>query len=176
MTFIVRKRPGEAQGQRNGWRSRLTFGHQQQLLAGDWTPLAKFEEAQQALLSAQAQVDAAHVQVGIAQDQLRYTVLLADAPGVVTSTGAEPSLSWINPARQKRGGFWARTSTNRGTFCSQLPPARPLRVQALALGYSEQCQLWLARFSETAVLQADHVRGSHARGLPLDPRFAVARR
>ena len=42
------------------------------------------------MLTAQAQVDAAHAQVGIAQDQLSYTVLFADAPGVVTATGAEP--------------------------------------------------------------------------------------
>jgi len=71
-------------------QARLTFGRQQQLLAGGWTPRAKFDEAQQALLSAEAQVDAAHAVVGIAQDQLSYTVLFADAPGVVTATGAEP--------------------------------------------------------------------------------------
>jgi membrane fusion protein, multidrug efflux system len=70
--------------------ARLTFGRQQQLLVGGNTPRAKFDEAQQALLSAQAQVDAANAQVGIAQDQLSYTVLFADAPGVVTEKGAEP--------------------------------------------------------------------------------------
>jgi len=71
-------------------QARLTFGRQQQLLAGGWTPRAKFDEAQQALLSAEAQVKAAHAQVANAQDQLSYTVLFADAPGVVTATGAEP--------------------------------------------------------------------------------------
>jgi len=71
-------------------QARLTFGRQQQLLAGGWTPRAKFDEAQQALLSAEAQVDAAHALVNIAQDQLSYTVVFADAPGVVTATGAEP--------------------------------------------------------------------------------------
>ena len=71
-------------------QARLTFGRQQQLLAGGWTPRAKFDAAQQALLIAEAQVDGAHAQVGIAQDQLSYTVLFADAPGVVTATGAEP--------------------------------------------------------------------------------------
>ena len=55
-----------------------------------WTPRAKFDEAQQTLLSAQAQVDAAQAQVRIAQDQLSYTVLFADAPGAVTAIGAEP--------------------------------------------------------------------------------------
>jgi RND family efflux transporter MFP subunit len=71
-------------------QARLTFGRQQQLLEGGWTPRAKFDEAQQALLTAQAQVDSAHAQLGIAQDQLSYTVLFADGPGVVTAKGAEP--------------------------------------------------------------------------------------
>ncbi len=87
-------------------QARLTFGRQQQLLASGWTPRAKFDEAQQAFLSAQAKVDAAHAQVGIAQDQLSYTVLFADAPGVVTATGAEPGeivhagQTIVNVARQ----------------------------------------------------------------------------
>jgi RND family efflux transporter MFP subunit len=71
-------------------QARLTFGRQQQLLAGGWTPRAKFDEAQQALLSAEAQADAAQALVRIAQDQLSYTTLFADAPGVVTATGGEP--------------------------------------------------------------------------------------
>jgi RND family efflux transporter MFP subunit len=70
--------------------ARLTFVRQQKLLAERVTPRAKFDEAQHAFLSAEAQVDAAQAQVGIAQDQLSYTVLFADAPGVVTATGAEP--------------------------------------------------------------------------------------
>ena len=35
-------------------------------------------------------MNSAHAQVGAAQDQLSYTDLVADAPGVVTATGAEP--------------------------------------------------------------------------------------
>jgi len=71
-------------------QARLTFGRQQELLKGGWTPRAKFDEAQQALLTAQAQVDAAQAQVGTAEDQLSYTVLFADAAGAVTAKGAEP--------------------------------------------------------------------------------------
>jgi RND family efflux transporter MFP subunit len=87
-------------------QARLTFDRQQQLLAGGWTQRARFDEAQQSLLSAEAQVDAAHAQVGIAQDQVNYTDLFADAPGVVTATGAEPGeviragQSIVNVARQ----------------------------------------------------------------------------
>lgn len=68
----------------------LTFTRQQDLIKGGWTTRAKFDEAQQAFLSAQAQVDSAQAQVRIAQDQLSYTVLSADAPGAVTAVGAEP--------------------------------------------------------------------------------------
>lgn len=71
-------------------QARLTFGRQQELLKGGWTPRAKFDEAQQALLTAQAQVDAAQAQARLAQDQLGYTALFADAAGAVTAKGAEP--------------------------------------------------------------------------------------
>jgi RND family efflux transporter MFP subunit len=70
--------------------ARLTFGRQQELLKGGWTPRAKFDEAQQKLLTAQAAVDAAQAQVRIAHNQLSYTVLFADAAGAVTAKGAEP--------------------------------------------------------------------------------------
>ena len=71
-------------------QARLTFYRQQELLKDGWTPRATFDEAQQKLLSAQAAVDAAQAQVRIAQNQLSYTVLFADAPGAVTKKGVEP--------------------------------------------------------------------------------------
>jgi RND family efflux transporter MFP subunit len=71
-------------------QARLTFSRQQELLKSGWTPRAKFDEAQQSFLTAQAQVDSAQAQQRIAQDQLGYTVLTADAPGSVTAVGAEP--------------------------------------------------------------------------------------
>ena len=71
-------------------QARLTFARQQELLKDGWTPRARFDEAQQLFVSAQAQVDAARAQLGIAQDQQSYTVLTADAPGAVTAVGAEP--------------------------------------------------------------------------------------
>jgi membrane fusion protein, multidrug efflux system len=71
-------------------QARLTFGRQQELLKDGWTPRANFDEAQQKMLSAQAQVDSAQAQVRIAREQQSYTVLYADAPGAVTATGAEP--------------------------------------------------------------------------------------
>ena len=70
-------------------QARLAFGRQQELLKDGWTPRAKFDDAQQTFLNVQSEADAARAQVRIAQDQLSYTVLYADAPGAVTAAGAE---------------------------------------------------------------------------------------
>ena len=71
-------------------QARLTFGRQQQLIKDGWTTRANFDEVQQKLLSAEAQVDSAQAQVRTAREQQSYTVLSADSPGAVTATGAEP--------------------------------------------------------------------------------------
>ena len=70
-------------------QARLTFGRQQQLLKDGWTTRANFDEVQQKLLSAEAQVDSAQAQVRTAREQQSYTVLSANSPGAVTATGAE---------------------------------------------------------------------------------------
>ncbi len=70
-------------------QAQLTFSRQQDLIGHGWTPRAKFDEAQQALAAAQAQVESGEAQVRIAQDQLSYTKLSADASGVVVAVGAE---------------------------------------------------------------------------------------
>lgn len=70
-------------------QARAAFWRQQQLLKDGWTPRATYDEAEQALKSAQAQVDTAQAQLGIAQDQLSYTTLSADAAGAITAVGAE---------------------------------------------------------------------------------------
>jgi membrane fusion protein, multidrug efflux system len=70
-------------------QARLTFSRQQALLKDGWTTRANFDEVQQKLLTAQAQVDSAKAQVRIAREQRSYTVLSADAAGAVTAVGAE---------------------------------------------------------------------------------------
>ncbi len=70
-------------------QARLSFWRQQELLKDGWTPRAKFDEAQQGLRTAQAQVDSAKAQLRIAEDQLGYTTLVADAAGAITAVGAE---------------------------------------------------------------------------------------
>ncbi len=71
-------------------QARLTFLRQQELLKDGWTTHAGFDDAQQKLLTAQAQVDSAQAQVRIAREQQNYTVLFSDAAGAVTAVGAEP--------------------------------------------------------------------------------------
>ncbi|MCK0196520.1 efflux RND transporter periplasmic adaptor subunit [Ancylobacter sp. 6x-1] len=66
------------------------FDRQQRLLSSGFTTRANFDDAQQGLRSATAALDDAAAQLKIAQDNLGYTELLADAPGVVTGRGAEP--------------------------------------------------------------------------------------
>ncbi|HVO01235.1 MAG TPA: efflux RND transporter periplasmic adaptor subunit [Candidatus Cybelea sp.] len=71
-------------------QARLSFERQTQLMGQGWTTRAKFDDAQQALLGAQGQVEAAQAQVRIAQDQLGYATLVADGPGAITAVGAQP--------------------------------------------------------------------------------------
>jgi membrane fusion protein, multidrug efflux system len=68
---------------------RQAFWRQQELLRAGWTPRARFDDAQAALRTAEAQVTSAQAQLRIAQDHLGYTVLRADAAGSITATGAE---------------------------------------------------------------------------------------
>ena len=68
---------------------RQAFWRQQELLRAGWTPRARFDDAQAALQTSEAQVTSAQAQLRIAQDHLGYTVLRADAAGSITATGAE---------------------------------------------------------------------------------------
>jgi membrane fusion protein, multidrug efflux system len=70
--------------------ARGTFERQRQLLANGHTPRARFDQAQNALQSAQSQVDNAQAQLQIARDRVGWTTLTADATGTVTARGAEP--------------------------------------------------------------------------------------
>lgn len=63
---------------------------QNHLLERNVTTRADFEAAEQGRTAAQAQVDAAQARVRSAEDVVGFTSLKADAPGLVTSVGAEP--------------------------------------------------------------------------------------
>src|SRR3954451_4267455 len=71
-------------------QTQLAFWRKQELLKNGWGTRAAYDEADESLKTAQANLNSAQAKVALAQDQLGYTTLLADAPGVVTKTGAEP--------------------------------------------------------------------------------------
>jgi len=70
-------------------QARNSFERQQNLLKDGFTPRSQFDQAQQALQTAVAQVNSAQAQLHTAQEQLGYTELLADSAGAVTAVGAE---------------------------------------------------------------------------------------
>jgi membrane fusion protein, multidrug efflux system len=70
--------------------ARNNYDRQRQLLEGGWTTRVRYDQALQAQQTDQAQLDAAHAEVNIAEDRLSYTELVADAPGTVTARGPEP--------------------------------------------------------------------------------------
>jgi RND family efflux transporter MFP subunit len=70
--------------------ARGDFDRQRQLLANGHTPRARFDQSQNALQSAQSQVDNTEAQLEIARDRVSWTTLKADADGTVTARGAEP--------------------------------------------------------------------------------------
>ena len=71
----------EARAQYERFRTLIADGH---------VTRAMFDQAQQAFLSAEAQVDAAQARVNTAETQLGFTELHADSGGTVTARGAEP--------------------------------------------------------------------------------------
>jgi membrane fusion protein, multidrug efflux system len=65
------------------------FDRQETLLQQGWTTRANFDQAQQALRTAQATVDDAKAQVEIAEDRVSYTQLKAGLRGTITRRAAE---------------------------------------------------------------------------------------
>jgi RND family efflux transporter MFP subunit len=66
------------------------FERQETLLGQGWTTRAQFDDAEKTRATAAAQLDSAEAQLKAAEDQVSFTDLEADAPGIVTATGAEP--------------------------------------------------------------------------------------
>ncbi len=65
------------------------FDRQDALLQRGFTTRAQFDTAQQAMRSAQSQVDSLQAQLETAEDRVTFTELKADAAGTVTAVGAE---------------------------------------------------------------------------------------
>jgi RND family efflux transporter MFP subunit len=70
-------------------QARNTFQRQETLLSRGFTTKVLFDQAQQGLRTAQAQVDDAKAQLEIAEDRVSYTQLKANVAGTITARGAE---------------------------------------------------------------------------------------
>jgi RND family efflux transporter MFP subunit len=70
--------------------ARNTVERYEPLLPRGFVARAQFDRAVEARDAAQAQVEAAEAQVSTAENQLGFTTLIADGPGIVTARGAEP--------------------------------------------------------------------------------------
>lgn len=66
-----------------------TFTRQNTLFAQGFTTRSSFDQAQEDLRKAQAALEAAKAEVGTAKDNLSYTELRAEAPGVITARNLE---------------------------------------------------------------------------------------
>lgn len=71
-------------------RTETDFGRQSELLERGFTTQQRYDIALQAFRQAEARADAARAQLANADEVLSFTVLYADAAGVVTAIGAEP--------------------------------------------------------------------------------------
>lgn len=78
--------------------ARNTFDRQQHLMNQGFTTRPRFDQARQALETAQSRLEDAEARSDAARDRLGFTELVADAPGVVTARGAEPG-EVIQPGR-----------------------------------------------------------------------------
>jgi RND family efflux transporter MFP subunit len=70
--------------------ARNTVGRYEPLVARGFVARQQFDRAVETRNAAQAQVDAVAAQVAAAENQLSFTTLIADGPGIVTARGAEP--------------------------------------------------------------------------------------
>ncbi len=70
-------------------QTTAAFERQKTLLAQGHATRAQYDLAEKAMLTAQARVEDAQVQVHIAADRVGYTMLTSGAEGTVTATGAE---------------------------------------------------------------------------------------
>jgi RND family efflux transporter MFP subunit len=70
-------------------QARTNFDRQQQLLSRGFTTQSSFDAAQEQLRSAESSVESARADLGSAEERLSFTVLKADADGIVTARDVE---------------------------------------------------------------------------------------
>ncbi|WP_241094848.1 efflux RND transporter periplasmic adaptor subunit [Pseudomonas viridiflava] len=70
-------------------QTRAAFVRQQKLLPKGYTSQSEYDSAQAALRGSESSLKAAQAQLANAREQLSYTALVAEAPGVITARQAE---------------------------------------------------------------------------------------
>ena len=70
-------------------QSAAAFVRQQKLLPKGYTSQSEYDTAQAQLRSSQSALTAAQAQLANAREQLSYTALIAEAPGIITARQAE---------------------------------------------------------------------------------------
>ena len=70
-------------------QAQTTFERQKQLLAGGFTTKSSYDNAAEAVQTAEGTLASAKADVGTSEDALAYTALRADAAGVITARNAE---------------------------------------------------------------------------------------
>ncbi|SFJ45010.1 efflux RND transporter periplasmic adaptor subunit [Bradyrhizobium sp. Gha] len=78
--------------------AKATFERQRALIASGFTTRTVYDQAQEGLRTAEGALQAARAQLGTSQDALGYTVLRAEADGVVTARNLE--VGQVVPAAQ----------------------------------------------------------------------------
>ena len=78
--------------------ARSSYDRMRDLVSDAAVSRAQYEQAEAALRSAEAQVDALRGQMELAQNRLGYTRLVSDVAGVVTARGPEPG-EIVSPGR-----------------------------------------------------------------------------
>jgi RND family efflux transporter MFP subunit len=79
----------EAAEQARVKQTAAAFVRQQKLLPKGYTSKSEYDSAQAQLRSSQSALKAAQAQLANAREQLGYTALIADAPGIITARQAE---------------------------------------------------------------------------------------
>ncbi len=78
--------------------AKATFGRQKALIASGFTTRTVYDQAQEGLRTAEGVLEAARAQLGTSRDALGYTILRAEADGVITAQSIE--VGQVVPAAQ----------------------------------------------------------------------------
>lgn len=141
--------------------TRSAYERQQALIDQGFTTRPRYEQAKQAFETAEARLEDAEARVETASDRLRFTVLRADAAGVVTARGAEAGE--VVPA----GRMIVRLARDEGRDAVFDAPASMLRAG------SAETRVRVALLSDPGVTAVGQVREVSPQADPVTRTFRV---